>query len=598
MEKIIVCILFCLSILASVTKVLTGFDIDEAYALAIPYRVLQGDRLFADMWEVHQTSFLLPYLFMKIFYGVVSEGTGVVLFVRIITTLIHGIVSFFVYLAVGALLRKGETGKGGTFPATLLGLGFYNFLPKWMISLDFSMQQLWFFVLYLLCLLLVLGAGKNAEKKGFRCFWGLFLAGIFLSLDVLAYPGMAVLYPVSLLLLVWGKGAGKDKGLKAAGLTAGCAASAGIFFLCIFRYMSPKDLAEAVPKVFMDGSHQYDLAVKLSLYVSQWLEVIVQAVILMAPALLLMLVLCLVWKKTVQDKSSQKEKTMDRLPAGLLFCVLFELTVSALIVLAGMFVTWGSFRLQVRYIVQFVMACFLFSLWKKEEENEKVRLCLWGLILSGTAFAGILAASNVGPSSSASYLVVGNLLFMLFTLQLAKKRGRIMQVLGTAGAVLFVVSLIMCKGFYMRNTEYVPGDITDPLQRIEEGPLAGIYVREEDYVRYTADYATIQANTTEKDQVLFMGTESLCNLYANGRPVIPTTISTPAFNEQWVEYFTLYPDKCPTIIFLAKNTVDDRDKFFAKNPFGIWIAEHYNVEYMEETSSLCMIKPREESRGE
>ena len=58
-----IAVLVLLSVFAGVTKIFTGFDIDEAYALAIPYRVLQGDRLFADMWEVHQTSFILPYLF-------------------------------------------------------------------------------------------------------------------------------------------------------------------------------------------------------------------------------------------------------------------------------------------------------------------------------------------------------------------------------------------------------------------------------------------------------------------------------------------------------------------------------------------------------
>ena len=145
----------------------------------------------------------------------------------------------------------------------------------------------------------------------------------------------------------------------------------------------------------------------------------------------------------------------------------------------------------------------------------------------------------------------------------------------------------------MRNTEYVPGDITDPLAKVEEGPLEGIYVPEDDCVRYTNDYETIQANTTDGDLVLFMGTEGLCNLYANGKIVIPTTISTPAFNEQWVDYFTLYPDKQPTVIFLAKNTVDDRDKFFVKNKFGIWIAKRYDVECMEETDSLCILRPKE-----
>ena len=57
-------------------------------------------------------------------------------------------------------------------------------------------------------------------------------------------------------------------------------------------------------------------------------------------------------------------------------------------------------------------------------------------------------------------------------------------------------------------------------------------------------------------------------------------------------HFELYPEKQPTVIFLAKNTVDNREKFFAKNPFGIWIAKNYNVECMQETDSLCIIRKR------
>lgn len=46
------------------------------------------------------------------------------------------------------------------------------------------------------------------------------------------------------------------------------------------------------------------------------------------------------------------------------------------------------------------------------------------------------------------------------------------------------------------------------------------------------------------------------------------------------------------MIALAKNTVDDREKFFVENPLGIWIAQMYDVEGMEETESLCVIKKK------
>lgn len=598
LQKAVICILMILSVIASVTKIFTGFDIDEAYALAIPYRVLQGDRLFADMWEVHQTSFLLPYLFMKLFYSLTGEMAGIVLYMRVMTTLLHLGMSILVYISVKKFFGiKREY-------ALLIGLAYYNFLPKWMINMDFSMEQFWFFTLFVICLFC---AGIFREvPRGKRSLW-LVVSGLMLALDVLAYPGMVVLYPVTVFLLLFKRK--KGKWADVLSLTAGCFVAAVLFFVCIFRYMSPGELLEAVPKVFMDGSHQYDFATKLGLYASQWLEVLVQSAILLVPTLVFVLVFSFIYKRF-----SWEEK-WGGLSLGLLFCVCFEVLVSGLITFAGLFVTWGPFRLQVRYIIQFVMA---FCLWKSiycHKKNGKIdgdvsgegkietaagvfnregTAVLWLLLLSLTAFVGILLASNVGPVSSSSYLVIGNLAFAALILKGAEKKGRGMKVLAYAGAVLFMLSLIMCKGYYMRNTEYVPGDISEPLSKIQEGPMAGIYVPHRDFARYTGDYETIQSHTEDKDQVLFMGTEGLCNLYAHGKIVIPTTISTPAFNEQWVEYFTLYPDKQPTVIFLAKNTVDDRDKFFVKNEFGIWIAERYDVECMEETESLCIIRLRED----
>ena len=597
-RKAVICILMFLSVIASVTKIFTGFDIDEAYALAIPYRVLQGDRLFADMWEVHQTSFLLPYLFMKLFYSLTGEMAGVVLYMRVMTTLLHLGMSILVYVSVKKFFGiKREY-------ALLIGLAYYNFLPKWMINMDFSMEQFWFFTLFVICLFCA-GIFKEIPRRK-RSLW-LVVSGLVLALDVLAYPGMVVLYPVTVFLLLFKRK--KGKWADVLSLTAGCFVAAVLFFVCIFRYMSPGELLEAVPKVFMDGSHQYDFATKLGLYASQWLEVLVQSAILLVPTFVFVLVFSFIYKRF-----SEEEK-WGGLSLGLLFCVSFEVLVSGLITFAGLFVTWGPFRLQVRYIIQFVMA---FCLWKSiycHKKNEKTdgdvsgegktetaagvvnreeTAVLWLLLLSLAAFVGILLASNVGPVSSSSYLVIGNLVFVALTLKGVEKKGKGMKVLAYAGAVLFMLSLIMCKGYYMRNTEYVPGDISEPLSKIQEGPMAGIYVPQRDFARYTGDYETIQSHTEDKDRVLFMGTEGLCNLYAHGKIVIPTTISTPAFNEQWVEYFTLYPDKQPTVIFLAKNTVDDRNKFFVKNEFGIWIAERYDVECMEETESLCIIRLRED----
>lgn len=610
-----VCVLIVLSLVAAFVKIMTGFDIDEAYALALPYRALQGDRLFQDMWEVHQTSYFMPYLFIKLYAMIMPSMEYLVLYMRAVTAIIHIGMSALVYVSCKktAVLEERSDGKAIAFIAALI---YCSFLPKWMLDMDFSMQQLWFFTLFLIFLF----KGIKTENTN-RAMLFLFLSGLSLAMDVLAYPGMVLCYPAAIVCLII---CGKQK--KAAlsqtwqqsvikpfiWLSLGCLAAAGIFFAAVFRYMSLQELLDAVPKVFMDGAHQYDFATKLSQYLMQWLEVLVQSAILLVPAAIVTVAIWLLLKKP--------DRTL-----GFLLCIAFEIETSALITFAGLVVTWGPFRLQVRYIIQFAMALYLIVFGKKQEmyikkqkyqdasesyadQKKQDASELWNVQngqrkqpllelqwiwwFSLAAFLGVLLASNVGPTSSASYLVTGNMLFVGLTLLMGSEKEKKIRLLTWIGAILFVTSLLMCKGFYMRNTEYVPGDITDGLVQVKEGPLHGIYVKKEDALRFTSDYHTIQENTTKDDQVLFMGTESLCNLYANGRIVSPTTISTPAFNEQWVEYFELYSEKQPTVIFLAKNTVDNREKFFAKNPFGIWIAKNYNVECMQETDSLCIIRKR------
>ena len=57
-----------------------------------------------------------------------------------------------------------------------------------------------------------------------------------------------------------------------------------------------------------------------------------------------------------------------------------------------------------------------------------------------------------------------------------------------------------------------------------------------------------------------------------------------------MNYFEKYPHHQADVIVIAKNTIDNREKFFAENPLGIWISQRYDIESMEETKSLCVIE--------
>lgn len=553
-------ILILLSVVAAVNQLLIGFDIDEGYAVSMPFRLLQGDHLFADMWEVHQTSALLPAAFLWLFYQVTGSTAYMVLYLRIVATLLHLGMTVLIYRKT----RKYLTADW----SLLFALLYLNLLPKWIISLDFSMQQVWGLTLLFTCLL----EERGTEKKQ---LWQDFLAGLSLAFTVLAYPGMVLLYPAVLVMICMCNKAlsGKDKCRKCLLFTAGCVVCAVVFFLYILLFMPVADFLSGIPKVFMDGTHQFTMQTKLLLYGQQWLNVAKQLLILSVLPLLAALILQIFRQKKRKEKGS----------LFLAFLLLFVAETSLLMILGNLVgIQMGPFHFQVRYLLFFLCICI--AGWNGRNTDRP--LFYVPIFLMLVAFVGILVFSNVGPDSSSSYLGLG--ILAGFSL-LLKKYPQKEQLL-FATTVLFVLSLLFCKGYYVRITEYGPSTVRQQRVQVTEGALAGIYVLPEEAEQYMQEHETVQCVTQPDDKLLFLGTDGILNLSANCPFVSPSTISTPAFNEQWVEYFTEYPEKEPTVIVLAKNTIDNREKFFAQNPFGKWIAEKYDRLHMEETESLCIIK--------
>lgn len=137
--------------------------------------------------------------------------------------------------------------------------------------------------------------------------------------------------------------------------------------------------------------------------------------------------------------------------------------------LAG--IPWGPFRLQVRYLVLFVLAFFLGKKYRNSEMEEK-RKKIRDYLLIGTsfAFAGILLASNVGPVSSSSYLIPGILaLLPLFCLYGRETEIKQMETVMYGVVSIFVLSLVFCKGYYVRVSEYPPANILEKREQVTLG---------------------------------------------------------------------------------------------------------------------------------
>ena len=138
-------VLLILSGLAAIKLIFLDYTMDEEYQIVMAYRNLRGDAIFGQMWEPHQTSAFLCIGIMFIWHLITGTYTGVVIFLRIVTTLIQFGLSFWLYRVL-----KNDSDKE---EAALLAILYFNSVPKLIEIPEFSNMQLWFFTIMVLSLI-------------------------------------------------------------------------------------------------------------------------------------------------------------------------------------------------------------------------------------------------------------------------------------------------------------------------------------------------------------------------------------------------------------------------------------------------------------
>lgn len=190
-----------LSILASIKMLLQNFSLDEEYQVLMSYRSLMGDRMLETIWEPHQTSSFLCTLFMLPYYKITGTLTGIVIYLRIIGTLLHLGVSCYLYRIFRHFLKSEY--------CFFLAMIYFNTIPKLIMLPEFGGMQVWFGTLTFLCILDAMEhitfSGKSRKAIGTSvlpsdkrdavyCDVKLILAGIFMCLEALSYPSAVLLF--------------------------------------------------------------------------------------------------------------------------------------------------------------------------------------------------------------------------------------------------------------------------------------------------------------------------------------------------------------------------------------------------------------------
>ena len=549
-------ILLLLSLAAALKTILISADIDESYAITLAFRLVQGDAPFVEMWEIHQTSAIFCAPFVALFYKITGSLTGVLIYLRIIGTLLALLVSTAMFRTLSRYVPRHF--------AFVLAILLFNYSPKYIQTPEFSLVAYWGITLLGLCLLMFFQIKKDRY---------LILGGICLAACVLCYPGAVILYPVCLVLLFLMNKvtpSGQHMGRICLIFTAGPALSAVLFLGYLALCSDLTALPAAIPHILSDASHEQN-------YYMVFYQLVKDSYHILLPCLAAIVVsevASLVWYLTTKRKIAL---VRFLLPLALCISGLWQFHT----------LTKVNFLIIIPILIQIYFAGCYFLV--RFPQKQPLKLIFLALVLpSGFLLLSISMLSNLPLTHNGGALLPGTLASLCILRAVCSeyhgdwsmKKQRAARLAILLLLVYFVGTIFTARLFLVRFTGTQRKNIFYGYSKATEGPLAGIWLSYDDLGQYTAKLASTEAHVTPADTFLYIGCDMFQYQAANCKIGTGNTISTPGFDKQILDYYELHPDRIPSVVFLDREYGAGYEFVLTEEPFASWFAEYYDVEHM------------------
>lgn len=500
----------------------TNFGYDCGYQLSMSYRFLQGDRMFVEMWEPHQMSVFMPAALMWVYMSLFHTTSGIVVYLQVCGMLIRGGLAFCLY----RVLRDG-------FDEPLaygMGLLYFMLSPKDYAVPDFSNQQLWYTTLLLCSLLVYLKKGKLRYLLG---------GALSLCLGVMAYPSCVILFfGVIALLFVYSPRRGRDI-LIFTGVCAGAGAA-----FCIAVLPEPDVLRTCLTGMMaLEPTHTVSALSKLSGYLKDICEVFL--VVLAVGALGWGMSRFIRFFMGRKGMSVGKGQESCRRWIWLLCC--------AGIMLLAFLVNIISAEHRNAYGVIFLCLVGL-GLWESGIlQGKKRQAYVCGSVIGGLEFLATLILTDLPFTVSVVYGLLA-IIFALVPIEEQMKEIRQVSVRRWLYrcAMCFVV-LLALRCVYIRVPLTGRGQICSSfsdLSIVRVGPALGLISNEGGVCVQRDSYPEWQELIRQDENVWIVGSviDNMQYLYGNARVAGPSTMSTPTYSSEVLEYWRLNPDKYPDVV--------------------------------------------------
>lgn len=538
--------LLILTVLAAIKMLLQNFSLDEEYQVLMSYRLLMGDKMLDTMWEPHQTSSFLCTLFMWPYFFITGTFTGVVIYLRIMGTLIHLGVACYLYKVLKLFLKE-ET-------CFYLALIFFNTIPKLIMLPEFGGMQVWF---GLLCFLAIIESAESGKS-----FFRLVLAGLFLCLEVLSYPSCALLW-IPFVIMIWTCHS-SEKLKKCFVFTGTCAAGAIAFLGFFLIKVGPEVLLRNIPAILTsDLTHTFDTGSRLTLLFQNLLHYAISFGVITAMAVLLSF---LPWFK----KHLPEQKGIAITGLVILLSNVYQL------------VLWVVFNKGYEYLQIHLAVTMCLGLWslllcpKKpdqdcstaEQTSSFPRYMWFGAVIGLASLACIMLLTDLDLLSSIPHGMLGSICMLaLFAYRMEKHSDFIYWIL-----VVCCLTACVGKGYTLRGGF---GDYNNVLQSqgiCKDGPAIGTISTYMGAYIYNNEYALWQDHIPQGSNVLIatsnvQSVNTIQYAFSNARVCHYSIVDPTAYDQRLLTYWSYYPDKEPDIIVIDcwfGNMLFDEDYWIVK----------------------------------
>ena len=497
----------------------TNLGYDGEYQISMSYRLLQGDKMFLEMWEPHQTSVFLTAGLMWIYRSLFHTTTGIVVYLQVCGILVRGGIAVCLYRVLRNDLDESV--------AFFMGLLYFMLSPKDYALPEFSNQQLWFATLMLCCLWAYLKKGKRSL---------LVLGALWLCLDVLAYPSCVILYLGAVAILALYSSRKWGDILILTGVCAGGAILVGGLFLRI----DPEVLMQCISGMLaLEPTHTGSLLSKLSSYLKDFGEILLVIAAAGGAGLGLTIPTGKIWD--VRGDARQPQKRW----MWILCC--------AVVMLAGFLVNILSAERRNAYSIIFIFLIGVGLWFRGSLSGRESQAYVCGSMIGGLEFLATLTLTDLPVKDS----VVYGLLAIVFALipigKQVEEMGNLFIRKGIHAVAVGFLVLLAFRCVYIRTPLTGRGQICSVLSDlsvVRSGPALGLITNEEGACIQRDSYPEWEKLIHQGDKVWIVGgvLGTMGYLYEDVEVAGPSTMSTPYYSEAILEYWRLNPGKIPDVV--------------------------------------------------